>query len=142
MPPNIDTLPKKPSQESDFEKPVAWLLGRNLIASLKGVVLLAMFGKKLDPRDWMRPNVFSVKGAIEQRIVESRDRADDPGSGEFWFDFIADTGDGQLPVYSVAYLCLSDLWASCKQPGHGDAIAIGEQSSGYKLARGSFLLVG
>jgi hypothetical protein len=142
MPPNIDRLPKKPGKESEFEKPVAWLLGRQLIASLKGVVLLALFGKQLDPRDWMRPNVFSVKGATEQRIVESRERADDPASGEFWFDFIADTGDGQLPVYSVAYLCLSDLWASCKLPGRGDAIAIGEQSGGYKLARGSFLLVG
>ena len=30
---NIDPLPKKPNRESDFEKPVAWLLGRQLIAS-------------------------------------------------------------------------------------------------------------
>src|SRR5262249_15923925 len=55
-------LPPKPSRERDFKTPVAWLLGRQLIASLKGVVLLAIYGGKLDPRDWMRANVFTVKG--------------------------------------------------------------------------------
>jgi len=29
---------------------------------------------------------------------------------EFWFDYIADSGDGQMAVYGVACMCLSDLW--------------------------------
>jgi hypothetical protein len=142
MQPYTDQLPKKPCRESDFEKPVAWLLGRQLIASLKGVVLLAIYGKKLDPRDWMAPNCFSVKGAIDQHIIESRERAENPESGAFWFDYIADSGDGQLPGYSIALLCLSDLWASSSGPRRGDAIAMEQPGDGYKLQRGSFLLVG
>src|SRR5262249_50915483 len=66
-------LPPKPSKESEFKKPVAWLLGRQLIASLKGVVLLAIYGGKLDPRDWMRANVFSVRGRDGHEIVESQE---------------------------------------------------------------------
>ncbi len=27
-----------------------------------------------------------------------------------WFDYLADSGDGQKPTYSIAYLCMSDLW--------------------------------
>ncbi|MBA3804837.1 MAG: metallophosphoesterase, partial [Acidobacteria bacterium] len=30
--------------------------------------------------------------------------------GEFWFDYISDTGDGTRATYSIAYLCLSRLW--------------------------------
>jgi hypothetical protein len=38
--------------------PVAWLLGRQLIASLKWILLYTAFGSKLDARDWMDAKVY------------------------------------------------------------------------------------
>lgn len=38
MPKSKGAIPEKPKTESGFEKPVAWLLGRQLIANLKGSV--------------------------------------------------------------------------------------------------------
>ena len=87
--------PPKPSIASQFKKPVAWLLGRQLIASFKRIALYAAFSDKLDPKDWMRPKTISFE--------DDRDEA-------FWFDYFADTGDGQMATYGIAYLCLSDLW--------------------------------
>ena len=36
----------------------AWLLGRQLIASLKWILLYTAFGTKLDARDWMEAKVY------------------------------------------------------------------------------------
>lgn len=118
-----------------FEKPVSWLLGRQLIASLKSTLLYTAFGTKIDARDWMDAKVFppaklvknpgSADGAnvaalltteeevanAWEAIYERNSPADFTGNdGEFWFDYISDTGDGMTATYSIAYLCLSDLW--------------------------------
>src|SRR5258705_8688684 len=50
----------KPQTEAGFKGPVRWLLGPQLIASLKWTVLYASFKGKLDPRDWMRAQPISL----------------------------------------------------------------------------------
>ncbi len=165
-----------------FEKPVSWLLGRQLIASLKSTLLYTAFGSKIDARDWMDAKVFpsdtkfrDENGQQDQLSREQRDKAsraqrdkawlemyarDGEGQagaappdftspkGEFWFDYISDTGDGMTATYSVAYLCLSDLFV--KDPGltkpEGQVfvrLETREDVSELKiLPRGEFLLVG
>src|SRR2546423_6403816 len=95
-----DILPKP--DDKDFKKPVSWLLGPQLIASLKWTALYVAFKNKLDPRDWMQANIYCFD---EQQRLHAAANAD-----EFWFDYFADTGDGQRAMYSIAYMCLSDLW--------------------------------
>lgn len=87
---------QKPKDAKGFQKPVAWLFGRQLIASLKEIALYVSFKGKLDPRDWMNSEILSFKAW-----------PDSPE--EFWFDYISDSGDGQMAVYSLAYLCMSSL---------------------------------
>ena len=129
---------KKEHDKKDrkFEKPVSWLLGRQLIASLKSTLLYTAFGTKIDARDWMDAKVFPPKvakndgttnGANVAAVGNSNEEVakawealyerDSPADftsddGEFWFDYISDTGDGMAATYSIAYLCLSDLWIS------------------------------
>jgi hypothetical protein len=114
MPENPITQPKA---ERKFEKPVSWLLGRQLIASLKSTLLYTAFGNKIDARDWMDAKVFPpAQRPVDQAwaTMYVRDQTDKPDftspQGEFWFDYISDTGDGMTATYSIAYLCLSDLW--------------------------------
>src|SRR5258707_10408341 len=97
-----DNYPK-PQNVAGFKGPVRWLLGPQLIASLKWTVLYAAFKGKLDPRDWKR--------AERIRLDESRSNSAEGGpEDEYWFDYFADTGDGQLEMYSIAYLCFNNLW--------------------------------
>jgi hypothetical protein len=121
---------EKPTAERGFKGPVRWLLGRQLIASLKGVALYTAFGDKLDHKDWMRPEVIDLS------------RAELDESGAFWFDYISDTGDGHKAVYSIAYLSLSELWTDARpttgSPVHFEAAA----ENPHKLPRGAFLFVG
>lgn len=172
--------------ERKFEKPVSWLLGRQLIASLKSTLLYTAFGSKIDARDWMDAKVFpSDRGfgetghvdeaSREQRDEVSREERDNTwlnmydrefetkiagaelspepdftgDDGEFWFDYISDTGDGMTATYSIAYLCLTDLFIEKipdhKKPAH-DVYArfqTREEVKGLeRLPRGEFLLVG
>jgi hypothetical protein len=113
--------------------PVAWLLSRDLIASLRGMILFIAYGGKLDPREWMQAEVFSFAG--EEK------------GGEFWFDYAADSGDGMTATYSIAYLCMSNLYAErlwAEMPGEERASLKMSQGQGYeaRLPRGQFLLVG
>lgn len=50
--PSLD-IPPKPKPE-DFAEPVAWLFGRQFIATFKCVLLYTAFKGKLDSRDWMK----------------------------------------------------------------------------------------
>ena len=42
--------PLKPKTAEGFKKAVAWLGGRELVASLKGVIIYAIYGENTDPR--------------------------------------------------------------------------------------------
>lgn len=116
-----------------FKKPVAWLLGRDLIASLQGMLLYTAFGSKLDPREWMRAKVTAFKSEPEQN--------------EFWFDYIADSGDGMTATYSIAYLGLSNLYIENlteEMPPDGKTTVSLDKENNFQsvLPRGEFLLVG
>ncbi len=197
-PPAPQTKPKiyplKPEKPEGFKKAVAWFGGREFIASLKGIVMYAIYGENMDPRSWMKPNIYPN---VEEKVIHQKEdqitkdakkiiqTAARSGSGsqdisndtatvlavekfknspeeqkeisekvaekwalkvfdywnwkcnnfavwkryfseekpdflqnleknkkidEFWFDYIADSGDGQMGVYGVGCMCLSDLW--------------------------------
>lgn len=114
-----------------YKKPVAWLLGRQLLGSLKGTLLYTAFGSKIDPRDWMEAKVFPEETNEEV----------------FWFDYLSDTGDGSRATYSIAYLCMSDLWVKemwKHKPAGDDTRVEKERGEGFekRLPRGAFLFVG
>lgn len=120
-----------------FEKPVAWLLGQQLLGGIKGMLLYAAYGAKLDPRDWMAPK--------ERDFATPQAEA----KGEFWFDYMADVGDGTKAMYGTAYLALSNLWTNL--PGDGTTLPDGtvhpEVSTNangrtFSLPRGEFLFIG
>ncbi len=58
------TTPNK--EERIFERPVAWLLGKQLLGGLKGILLYTAYGAKLDPRDWMTAKEVSFESAISR----------------------------------------------------------------------------
>ena len=138
LPDGIDPKPKKPE---DFEEPVAWLFGRQFIATFKYVLLYTAFKGKLDSRDWMKPKIIDVEKLWNQSQQNPRD--------EFWFDYISDTGDGQKAMYSIAYLCMSDL-AVKNDLQIGNAVEFVSKDNREELAtagkallpRGLFLFVG
>jgi len=130
-------IPPKP-QPDDFERPVAWLFGRQFIATLKYVLLYMAFKGKLDSRDWMKAEVADIEQLLQIKTESLK---------EFWWDYISDSGDGQKAVYSISCLCMSDLIGS-KDPKPGDQLDFlsdDEKSLGEDkaiLPRGSFLFVG
>jgi len=81
--------------DRNFEKPVAWLLGKQLLGGIKGMLLYTAYGEKLDPRDWMTAKEIPF---------------DADGKDEFWFDYLSDSGDGSKAMYTIAYLTLSSAW--------------------------------
>ncbi|HEX6624100.1 MAG TPA: hypothetical protein VF064_10340 [Pyrinomonadaceae bacterium] len=134
-PPEDDGSRIPPVEKRIYEKPVAWLLGRQLLNSFKGALLYSALGSKLDARDWMAAEVL--------------DFADDGGEDEFWFDYLSDTGDGVMAVYSLAYLSMSDLWvkspwSQIAEMKDGDDRVKLARDEGFasKLPRGRFLFVG
>ncbi|MGH8549450.1 MAG: hypothetical protein ACRERU_12795 [Methylococcales bacterium] len=110
-----------------FKGPVGWLLGRQLLAGLKFIAIYSLFGPKLDPKDWM------CAEPIKLHENESE-------NGEFWFDYIADSGDGQKAVYNIAYLCQGDLWI--RTGGGKGRVELTQSADFSKLPRGRFLFVG
>lgn len=132
---NASGVPKKPD-DKDFKRPVSWLLGPQLIASLKWVALYVGFKGKIDPRDWMQAEVCTFR--IDERL--NTDCSED----EYWFDYLADTGDGQKATYSIAYLCMSNLWASEPANPKSDVRFDRKEISGEAtlLPRGEFLFIG
>lgn len=123
--------------DRNFEKPVAWLLGKQLLGGIKGMLLYTAYGAKLDPRDWM---------------TGKEEPFDDQGKDEFWFDYLSDAGDGSKAMYTIAYLALSPLWTKLNQ----NTIALPTDENKqkattlkkdgddytYELPRGRFLFIG
>ena len=177
----LDDSDPEESKPRVYKKPVAWLLGKQLIASLKGTLLYTAFGSKLDARDWMHAEEYpgADQAHANNTWQEYADKSwPESGTdywknkGEFWFDYISDTGDGMRATYSIAYLCYSNLWLeeslkkwqgnfkalpdkvgfmvrprlpSEKLPKYGNAELNREQvdsDNQTELPRGAFLLVG
>jgi hypothetical protein len=80
-------------QEIGFtpRKPVPWLAPVQLAGTALRVVLANWFGAYLDKRE--------LQEALPDSIYE-----EGAGAAEFWFDFVADIGDGFHPTYTMAYL--------------------------------------
>lgn len=132
MPNSSPSQPNENSPENrKHEKPVAWLAGRDLLGGIKGILLYTAYGSKLDPRDWMSGNVVPF---------------DSGGKEEFWFDFLADAGDGTKAMYSIAYMTMTDLWANAdSEPLSEDGkqqIAFETGKGRERLPRGQFLIFG
>ncbi len=105
--------------------PVRWLFGPDLLASLRKIALYAFSFGKLDLRDWMAGSIHD----------ELKDR-----EGTIWFDYVADTGDGQVPMLSIARLCLSDV--TVEEAAAGVLDDAPEVRLPLTLPRGEFLFVG
>ena len=135
-----------------FEGPVAWLLGSQLIRSIKGILLYSAYGQKLDPRDWMTAKLASFDTDDPGELADGVDRAKLTArlkeNGGFWFDYISDSGDGMFATYSIAYLCQSDLVVPAHEPGGLKAgtlalpTHVAGAQGGVVLPRGEFLFVG
>ena len=155
--PNPDDNPDNKDYSRKFEKPVAWLFGRQLVRSLKGILLYSAYGSKLDPREWMTSRVhkFAAEGEGRTQADLWEEDAKNYPDG-FWFDYISDTGDGMRATYSIAYLCLSDLAVpTLNAPGEKDEaepvlkagdpatpVIDGREGGPAVLPRGEFLFIG
>jgi hypothetical protein len=134
--------------------PVRWLFAPDLIAYTKRTLLHAFYGGDLDPRDWMR--LEDGHGHVEDGGPEPGRERDlrvaaivPPASGELWFDYCADIGDGGVAMFATAYVCGAELTmpglATLSEPraAIGQALAIAPPGSpGVGLPRGQFLFVG
>jgi len=139
-------IPPKPDPKN-FLPPVAWLFGRQLLANIKWFALYAAFKGKLDPRDWMKPNIIRANQS-DKPLDESGSPKEAAEDEAYWFDYIADTGDGQKAVYTIAYLCMSDLALTTSQPGAEVGFVLDAGAARLKtddqllLPRGAFLFIG
>ena len=155
-----------------FPPPVGWMLSPELLSQLGNVVR-----KRVDPRRWMRlraGHAHIEDGGADPgrwaRVVADRsgDAVDvvPPTSGELWFDYCADIGDGFAAQYSLGYLLQADLAlvdrlcggaladaptdaARLRATGAPVAVEIVDQGKvasgaydGRRLPRGQFLFVG
>lgn len=114
----------------EFKKPVSWLGGRDLLTSLKSIISSTLNGEKQDSRDWMFAETISIKRCTRNE------------QEPYWFDYIADTGDGMSAVYNVAYLCMSDLWLKSQVSGKDQVSLFPAEGYDFQLPRGEFLFVG
>ncbi|HTU58483.1 MAG TPA: hypothetical protein VMF89_08615, partial [Polyangiales bacterium] len=108
-----------------FHAPVRWLFGRDLLVSMRSIALYTAFGDELDHRDWMD--------------AELDDLSDMPcEEGAFWFDYVADTGDGQLSMFDTASLLLSDLYVNADET----TVSLTATPDTQRLPRGRFVFFG
>ncbi len=121
----VADVPPKPRRP---RRPVGWLLAPELLAKLNTI----LHTRRGDPRDWMpvslghahvedgAPDAGRVRdirleglgGAVLAEVVEpvaTPRLIEPPESGELWFDYVGDTGDGEAAMYSVAYLLQAEL---------------------------------
>jgi hypothetical protein len=104
-------------------KAVTWLLGAQLTNALRRLIAYWYLRRRLDQRNWMTATVHSFTATID-----------------FWWDYVADTGDDELAMLDIAALLYSDLYldgTTVRRATKGTAPPAGEC-----LPRGQFLFVG
>jgi len=131
------------AETREYKKPVAWLGGRDLLANLRKFILFAAFQGKLDPRDWMKAEVFPppLPDPSDKHYQSNKQYYEDfrrsfnteKEPQEFWFDYFADSGDGMTAGYALAYLCMSDLTAN--MPADWQQLSSAERSALIKRDR-------
>lgn len=127
---------KNPDKEYYYyftpRKPVKWFDFTGLVNSFKMVSLSSDILSIIDKREMQ---TALGKDSGEELIENDCNRSED----EFWFDFIADTGDGFDATTTVFYHLTRDLYTySFKNEFDRDAEAEVE----IKLKKGSVLVVG
>lgn len=146
--------PPEPPPTGPLLPPVRWLFAPDLIAYAKRTFLHAFYGGDLDPRDWMR--LEDGHGHVEDGGPDpGRERdlrvaaIEAPASGELWFDYLADIGDGGVAMFTTAYACGVELalpeLTSLAEPraAIGRRLHIGPRgAAACVLPRGQFLFVG
>lgn len=99
--------------------------------------------KSLEQWNWKKNNFEIWRKYFEDTREGTRNWRRLNEDGEFWFDYISDTGDGQMGVYSVACVCFSDLWLESEDIGAEIKLKPPDSFNGETLLpRGSFLFVG
>ena len=91
----VAKTPTRPKRDRDLQftrmRPVQWFSPAVLLTSAQRLVVSSAFGGFLDKRE--------LQAAAEADLPVLRAEG-----GEIWFDYLADTGDGFDPTYSVAWL--------------------------------------
>jgi hypothetical protein len=130
----------RPEQIFSRAGPVDWV-GRTFVRELGKSFVRALLPDRADGRDWMKGETIPL----------SPGDAPVTGPTDYWFDFIADTGDSQCSTYSLAYLLHGDLTATdpehflrADRPSLSAPLALRAESdpTGTTLRRGAFLFVG
>jgi hypothetical protein len=93
-----------PARPKDFsgagferQTPVRWFHPKELARAGALALLSDLFGSFADKRE--------VQAALNRASRETlRQYEDEPGDRDFWFDYVADVGDGFDPTYSIAWL--------------------------------------
>jgi hypothetical protein len=85
-------LAKRPHLR-DWDRPTAWLLGTQMISSLRQLILSTIH-TGFDLRDWMTAEATGDDNGV---VIDGG-----YAGTEYWFDFVADTGDAPALVYSLS----------------------------------------
>jgi len=133
-----------PPPPFEAEGPVDWALGKVFLETILKPIVYLVLPDRIDPRDWMSPQDVELK--LAPSPTHSGTEVDD-----YWFDFVADTGDSDVAAYSIGYLMHGDLAVAdagrvgSDRPEPGPAVEVrthdGPASPGV-LPRGQFLFVG
>lgn len=96
----------RPASPSDVrfkpQGPVDWALGKVFLEAAGKPLLHMLLPDRVDPRDWMTAERFVPNPSalpMESGVTYQ----------DYWFDFIADTGDSDVAAYAIAYLFHGDL---------------------------------
>jgi hypothetical protein len=109
---------------------VGWFDPGQLVATAIRVVVSTLFGEFADKRE-----AFAAANPISDTGIDaSYDYGADYPEGDFWFDYVADTGDGWNPTYAVARLLARERLA----------VSTGRADTGAELGlpRGTVLVMG
>ena len=110
---------------------VAWFSPFILLKTLQDLVLSKIVGSQVDTRELQSVN----ENAHKTRTQQSSCKINNPyiqtdANGDFYFDYIADTGDGWDSTYSIASLLSRDF------------LVLDNNDEQLRLPRGTFLLMG
>jgi hypothetical protein len=139
----MDPFPKVSDRFSP-QGPIDWALSKVFVESLFKPLLYSVVPDRLDPRDWMTGEDLELE--LAARTVDAGGTRED-----YWFDFVSDTGDSDVAMYSLAYLFHGDL-ALEGRPGalaandptlaNQPEVTIANGSECELLPRGEFLFLG
>jgi hypothetical protein len=105
-----------------------WYSPPRLVSIGIRVAISTVFGEFADRREAMAgareidPNIFDDAYSYPRELDKAHDYPKAADGRDFWFDFVADTGDGWNPVYAIARL-LAD--PSLSVDGLSEALPIG-----------------